>query len=86
MGRHARKVKRQKRVIRVYLAAIVFLLALVLSLGVTEVNLHGFDFFVFRAQGVGQTPGSGLQEGQGPGQPDANGKHDCTLNSVGTCR
>jgi hypothetical protein len=39
--------------------------------GVTEMHMHGFDFFVFRAAGTGETAGSGLQEDQGPGQPDA---------------
>jgi hypothetical protein len=39
--------------------------------GITEIHLHGFDFFTFRAAGTGETAGSGLQEDQGPGQPDA---------------
>jgi hypothetical protein len=41
--------------------------------GAAEIYLHGFDFFVFRSVGTGETgrgPG-GLQENQGPGQPDA---------------
>jgi len=52
-------------------AAALFLVALVA--GTTEVALHGFAFFVFRSSGTGETgrgPG-GLQENQGPGQPDA---------------
>jgi hypothetical protein len=47
----------------------LFLFAVVA--GITEIHLHGFPFFVFRAAGTGETAGSGLQEDQGPGQPDA---------------
>jgi len=54
-------------------AAALFLFALVS--GSTEVALHGFRFFVFRSGGVGETPDSGLQENQGPGQADAPGGH-----------
>jgi hypothetical protein len=43
--------------------------------GSTEVGLHGFKFFVFRSAGTGATNGDGLQEDQGPGQPDAPGAH-----------
>ena len=43
--------------------------------GSTEIALHGFSFFVFRAAGTGSTPDSGLKEDQGPGQPDAPGTH-----------
>jgi hypothetical protein len=46
-----------------------------LTAGTTEVALHGFKFFVFRSAGTGETSGSGLQENQGPGQPDAPGTH-----------
>jgi hypothetical protein len=42
--------------------------------GTTEVFLHGFSFFVFRSAGTGATHG-GLEENQGPGQPDAPGAH-----------
>jgi hypothetical protein len=60
------------RVMAVFAAAL-FLFALIT--GSTEVALHGFRFFVFRSAGTGETPGSGLQENQGPGQPDAPGAH-----------
>jgi hypothetical protein len=43
--------------------------------GTSEVALHGFRFFVFRAVGTGETSSNGLQEDQGPGQPDAPGAH-----------
>jgi hypothetical protein len=43
--------------------------------GTSEVALHGFRFFVFRSVGTGETSGNGLQEVQGPGQPDAPGAH-----------
>jgi hypothetical protein len=41
--------------------------------GATEIYLHGFAFFVFRSVGTGETGrgAGGLQEDQGPGQPDA---------------
>jgi hypothetical protein len=47
----------------------LFLIAVIA--GGTEIHLHGFDFFVFRATGNGETGPNGLQENQGPGQPDA---------------
>jgi hypothetical protein len=84
-GHHTRTVKRQTRAIRLCFAGVAVLLTVVLALGAAEIRLHGFDFFTFRAQGVGQTPGTGLQEGQGPGQPDAGGAHGCKLNPAGTC-
>jgi hypothetical protein len=43
--------------------------------GSVEVALHGFRFFVFRSVGTGETGPNGLQEDQGPGQPDAPGTH-----------
>jgi hypothetical protein len=49
--------------------SILFLVAVVA--GVIEIHLHGFNFFVFRATGVGETSKNGLEENQGPGQPDA---------------
>jgi hypothetical protein len=62
---------RQLVAIRVAAAATAALFLLALTAGVTEVALHGFAFFVFRSAGTGETRGSGLQEDQGPGQPDA---------------
>jgi hypothetical protein len=47
----------------------LFLVAVVT--GATEIHLHGFDFFIFRATGTGETGPNGLKEDQGPGQPDA---------------
>jgi hypothetical protein len=43
--------------------------------GLTEIGLHGFSFFVFRSAGTGATDNNGLQENQGPGQPNAPGAH-----------
>jgi hypothetical protein len=60
------------RVMSVFTAAMVLF---ALTAGGTEVALHGFKFFVFRSAGTGETSGSGLQENQGPGQPDAPGAH-----------
>jgi hypothetical protein len=62
---------RQLVAIRVAAVATAALLFFAFAAGVTEVALHGFAFFVFRSAGTGETPASGLQEDQGPGQPDA---------------
>jgi hypothetical protein len=40
--------------------------------GAAEIALHGFPFFVFRANGAGASL-TGPKENQGPGQPDAPG-------------
>ena len=63
--------------------AILMLFAL--AMGCSEIALHGFSFFTFRSADVGETPGTGLSEVQGPGQPNANGHHGCIANSAGTC-
>jgi hypothetical protein len=60
------------RLTRVVTAA---LLLFALIAGTTEIGLHGYSFFVFRAAGTGSTPDSGVKENQGPGQPDAPGTH-----------
>jgi hypothetical protein len=60
------------RAMSIFTAALVLF---ALTAGASEVALHGFKFFVFRSAGTGQTSGSGLQEDQGPGQPDAVGAH-----------
>jgi hypothetical protein len=51
------------------------LLSVAVTGGLTEIGLHGFSFFVFRSAGTGATDNNGLQENQGPGQPDAPGAH-----------
>jgi hypothetical protein len=60
------------RLTRVVTAA---LLLFAVITGTTEIGLHGYSFFVFRSAGTGSTPNSGLNENQGPGQPDAPGAH-----------
>jgi hypothetical protein len=60
------------RAMSVFTAALVLF---ALTAGASEVALHGFKFFVFRSAGAGETGRSGLQENQGPGQPDAPGAH-----------
>ena len=60
------------RAMSIFTAALVLF---ALTAGASEVALHGFKFFVFRSAGTGETSGSGLQENQGPGQPDAPGSH-----------
>jgi hypothetical protein len=62
---------RQVVAIRVAAVATAVLFIFALISGATEVALHGFSFFVFRSTGTGETGPSGLQEDQGPGQPDA---------------
>jgi hypothetical protein len=61
------------RVMSIFTAAMVLF---ALTAGGAEVALHGFKFFVFRSAGTGETGrNGGLQENQGPGQPDAPGAH-----------
>jgi hypothetical protein len=60
------------RAMSVFTAALVLF---ALTAGASEVALHGFKFFVFRSAGTGETSGAGLQENQGPGQPNAPGLH-----------
>jgi hypothetical protein len=55
--------------IAVIATSALFLVAVVA--GVMEIHLRGFDFFIFRSAGTGETGPSGLKEDQGPGQPDA---------------
>jgi hypothetical protein len=62
---------RQLVAIRVAAVATAALFLFALFSGATEVALHGFPFFVFRATGTGETGPDGLREDQGPGQPDA---------------
>jgi hypothetical protein len=63
------RTSRQFRAMRQVLVATAVLLTVVLALGVTALVLRGPAFFVFRSAGTGETPASGLQETQGPGQP-----------------
>jgi hypothetical protein len=70
-ARRPQRPPRQLVAIRVAAAATAALLLFAVTAGTTEVALHGFAFFVFRAAGTGETRASGLQEDQGPGQPDA---------------
>jgi hypothetical protein len=70
--RSAAKPKaRQLVAIRVMTILTATLVVFALITGTAEVALHGFAFFVFRATGTGETGPNGLQENQGPGQPDA---------------
>jgi hypothetical protein len=66
---------RQFAAMRLTRAVTTALLLFALIAGTTEIGLHGYSFFVFRAAGTGSTPGSGVKEDQGPGQPDAPGAH-----------
>jgi len=62
---------RQLVAVRVMTVVTATLVTFALVAGTAEVALHGFSFFVFRATGTGETGPNGLQENQGPGQPDA---------------
>ena len=52
------KRSRQQQAIRVAAGATAALLSIAAISGATEIGVHGFKFFVFRAGGVGQTPGN----------------------------
>jgi hypothetical protein len=62
---------RQLVAIRVAAAATAALVLFAVVSAVAEVSLHGFQFFVFRSTGTGETGPNGLPENEGPGQPDA---------------
>jgi hypothetical protein len=62
---------RQYSAMRRVVAVVAALVLLAVVSCATELGLHGFRFFVFRSAGTGATPGGGLKEDQGPGQPDA---------------
>ena len=66
---------RQYAAMRLARAVTAALLLFAVIAGTAELGLHGYSFFVFRAAGTGSTPGSGVKEDQGPGQPDAPGTH-----------
>ena len=57
---------------RKMVAAFVTMSVVGVVAGAAEIALHGFPFFVFRANGAGASL-TGLKEDQGPGQPDAPG-------------
>jgi hypothetical protein len=71
----ARPGGRQVTALRKMAVVFTVLFAACVLSGVTEIGLHGFSFFVFRSAGTGATDNNGLQENQGPGQPDAPGAH-----------
>jgi len=68
----AKPKRRQVRTWRKMVAAVVVLSLGGLTSTATEIGLHGFRFFIFRSAGTGATPGTGVQENQGPGQPGAH--------------
>ena len=70
-ARGPQRPPRQLVAIRVAAAATAALFLFAITAGITELTLHGFAFFVFRSAGTGETGPNGLQEDQGPGQPDA---------------
>ena len=59
---------------KVAIAFVALALVGVISAAV-EIDLHGFSFFLFRNTGAGAGNAHGLNENQGPGQPDAPGAH-----------
>jgi hypothetical protein len=65
---------RQASAARKVTAALVALTVAGVAAGATELVLHGPAFFVFRANGSGASQ-TGLEEDQGPGQPNAPGAH-----------
>jgi len=66
---------RQATAMRKMVVVFATLFAVAVAGGLAQLGLHGFSFFAFRAAGTGATDNNGLQENQGPGQPDAPGLH-----------
>jgi hypothetical protein len=66
---------RQVRAMRKVVIAFAALCLVGVGGGAAEIALHGFSFFVFRNAGAGAGNSRGLNENQGPGQPDAPGAH-----------
>ncbi len=66
---------RQATAMRKMMVVFATLFAVAVAGGLAQLGLHGFSFFAFRAAGTGATDNNGLQENQGPGQPDAPGAH-----------
>ncbi len=74
-GRPATKPNgRQVKAMRKMVIALVAVFLVGAISGATEIGLHGYKFFVFRANGAGASL-TGPKEDQGPGQPDAPGVH-----------
>jgi hypothetical protein len=71
----ARPHGRQVAATRKAVIAIAAAVSLALVGGGTQLALRGYAFFVFRSAGTGATDNNGLQENQGPGQPDAPRAH-----------
>lgn len=61
----------RSRANRRWLLFLVGLILVPLISATVMIGQHGFSFYVFRQAGVGETNGNGLNENQGPGQPDA---------------
>jgi hypothetical protein len=70
-GTRPKGTPRQLVAARVAAVATAALVLFAVAAGTAEVALHGLPFFVFRSIGTGETGPNGLQEDQGPGQPDA---------------
>ena len=66
---------RQAAAMRKAVIVITAAVSLALVGGGTQLALRGYQFFVFRSAGTGATDNNGLQENQGPGQPDALRAH-----------
>ena len=66
---------RQAAAMRKMVVVFAALFAVAVTGGLAQLGLHGFSFFAFRAAGTGATDNNGLQENQGPGQPDAPRAH-----------
>lgn len=79
----ARPDGRQVAAFRFAVIATSALLLIAVAAGAVEIHLHGFAFFVFRSTGTGETGPSGLQEDQGPGQPDAPRPTPSTVTVLG---
>jgi hypothetical protein len=70
-GRPGSGRRRQAAAMTFAVIATSALFLVTVALGVMEIHLHGFGFFIFRSTGTGETGPHGLPENQGPGQLDA---------------
>jgi hypothetical protein len=69
---------RQRRFVNRMIFAYVALLLIPLFVGITELALHGFPFFVFRNAGAAAGNPQQLEENQGPGQANDVTAHHST--------
>jgi len=66
-------------------AAATILISLIVSIAdIAGINRGGLQFFLFRNGGAGAGNSQGLNEDQGPGQPNAPGAHKAAVQKAAT--